>query len=82
MMDREFLPPAGEEMNEAARFYEERSSGLGRDFLDAVQRTVDAVVAHPNSGRRFPRTFIAALSGGSHLAFYIRLSPSESLSLP
>ena len=52
MMDREFLPPAEEEMNEAARFYEERSPGLGLDFLDAVQRTVDAIVAHPNSGRQ------------------------------
>ncbi len=52
MKAREFLPLAEKEMNEAALFYEERSPGLGRDFLDAVQGTVDAIVAHPNSGRR------------------------------
>ncbi|MFQ5791535.1 MAG: type II toxin-antitoxin system RelE/ParE family toxin [Acidobacteriota bacterium] len=52
MMDYEFLPLADQEMNEAARFYEERSAGLGLDFLEEVERTVESIVAHPNSGRR------------------------------
>jgi plasmid stabilization system protein ParE len=52
MMNREFLPLAEEEMNEAARFDEERSSGLGRDFLDEVERTIESIAAHPHSGRK------------------------------
>ena len=80
MKAREFLPLAEKEMNEAALFYEERSPGLGRDFLDAVQGTVDAIVAHPNSG--FPRTFGGGLSRDSPSVFSIRSSPSELSSLP
>jgi plasmid stabilization system protein ParE len=45
-----FLPEAEEEMNEAARFYEGRSEGLGEDFLDEVQRTVESILAFPKSG--------------------------------
>lgn len=42
-------------MNEAARFYEERSPGLGRDFLEEIERTIDSLVAHPESGPRISR---------------------------
>jgi len=35
-MDFRFLPSAEEEMTEAARFYEEKVSGLGTDFIDDV----------------------------------------------
>jgi plasmid stabilization system protein ParE len=52
MSDRRFLFPAEEEMHEAARFYEDRSPGLGRDFLDEVERTIDSIVKDPYSGRR------------------------------
>ena len=52
MRDFEFLPAAEAEMNEAARFYEERSVGLGRDFLEDVERTVASIVYHPRFGRR------------------------------
>lgn len=39
-------------MHEAARFYEDRSPGLGRDFLDEVERTVESIGKHPYSGQR------------------------------
>jgi hypothetical protein len=41
-----FLPPAEEEMVEAARFYERRRSGLGADFLgvDAEEIVIVAVM--------------------------------------
>ena len=37
MTARGFLPAAETEMREAARFYEERSRGLGHDFLNEVE---------------------------------------------
>ena len=50
MKDYQFLPEAEEEMNEAAQFYEGRSDGLGEDFLDEVQHTVESMLAFPQSG--------------------------------
>jgi hypothetical protein len=35
MIGYRFLPPAEEEMIEAAHFYESRSEGLGFEFLEA-----------------------------------------------
>ena len=48
----EFLPPAEEEMNEAAQFYESRSRGLGRAFLGDVENTVASILRHPGSGHK------------------------------
>jgi plasmid stabilization system protein ParE len=50
MKDYEFLPDAEEEMNEAARFYESRTEGLGLDFLNEVEKTVASILAHPLAG--------------------------------
>lgn len=50
MKEYQFLPEAEEEMNEAARFYEGRSEGLGEDFLDEVQHTAESTLAFPQSG--------------------------------
>ena len=73
MKDYHFLPEAEEEMNEAAQFYEGRSEGLGEDFLDEVQHTVDSILAFPKSGpvisenlrrrilRRFPFGLLYAI---------------------
>ena len=70
---RNFLPLAEEELNEAARFYDERSPGLGQDFLEEIKRTIDSIAAHPDSGylisqnlrrrivRRFPFGVIYAV---------------------
>jgi plasmid stabilization system protein ParE len=44
-----FLPPAQEEMTEAARFYETQSKGLGTEFLAEVERTVAAITSHPKA---------------------------------
>ena len=73
MKDYEFLPEAEEEMNEAARFYEERSEGLGEDFLAEVEHTVASILAFPKGGpvvsrnlrrrimRRFPFGLLYAI---------------------
>jgi len=67
------LPPAEEEMTEAALFYEEAKAGLGAVFFDDVQHAIDSVREHPGLGeeiahgfrrvltRRFPFTIIYAL---------------------
>ena len=52
MTARGFLPAAETEMREAARFYEERSRGLGHDFLNEVERTIESIVEQPYSGVR------------------------------
>jgi len=45
-----FLSPAKEEMSDAALFYETASNGLGNDFLDDVQRTIDILSDYPELG--------------------------------
>ena len=40
MIGYRFLPPAEEEMVEASNRYEAESQGLGREFLEDVQRIV------------------------------------------
>ena len=73
MTGYQFLPKAEEEMNEAAQFYEGRSEGLGEDFLDEVQHTIESILAFPESGpvvsenfrrrilRRFPFGLLYAI---------------------
>lgn len=50
-------------MNEAARFYEARVSGLGDEFLDEFERCAARIVSYPESGQRcyeyFRRVLVA-----------------------
>ena len=77
MIPYRFLSPAEEEMTEAAVFYEEASEGLGSDFLDDVQRSIDRLTDYPYSGEtinsrlrrtlllRFPFSLIYAVERNS-----------------
>jgi len=40
------------ELNDAALYYEQESSGLGIRFLNEVERYVDGIVANPKAGRK------------------------------
>jgi len=51
MIGYRFLPPAEEEMAEASFYYETASRGLGHEFLDDIQHTVDALRRYPELGR-------------------------------
>ena len=42
-----FHPAAGEELTEAAAFYEQRENGLGEEFLREFQRVVRLVLKCP-----------------------------------
>ena len=44
-----FLPPAEEEMLDAARFYESRVRGLGREFLAEVRHASEKITEHPEA---------------------------------
>jgi toxin ParE1/3/4 len=55
MIGYKLLIPAEEEMIEASLFYEMQSNGLGEDFLDDVQRTIDLVREHPRLGHAVGR---------------------------
>ena len=50
MKDYEFRPEAEEEMNRAALLYEDQSEGLGLDFLEDDERTIESILAFPKSG--------------------------------
>jgi len=45
-----FHPEAPAEMIEQARYYENKSEGLGADFLDAVEDTTRRIAQSPNAG--------------------------------
>ena len=49
-MKTEFHPEAYEDMRESARYYEERSPGLGKDFLAAVRETTQQIKRFPMAG--------------------------------
>ncbi|MBX2867314.1 MAG: type II toxin-antitoxin system RelE/ParE family toxin [Acidiferrobacterales bacterium] len=51
-MEYRFLFPAEEEMIESAIFYEDRATGLGSDFLNEVQRSIDKICDNPKLGRK------------------------------
>ena len=38
------------ELNDAARYYERESEGLGRVFLDAAERTAAEILEYPEAG--------------------------------
>jgi plasmid stabilization system protein ParE len=44
-----FHEAASFEMNEAAKYYEDRATGLGLVFLTQVEESIDQVLANPES---------------------------------
>jgi hypothetical protein len=63
-----FLSLAHQEVNDAVRWYEEQAEGLGRDFLDELDRVVRLVKSYPLMATR-----LRLKSGAScSLAFLIR----------
>jgi plasmid stabilization system protein ParE len=66
---------ARRELNDAARYYELESRGLGGTFLDEVERGMDLILRHPDAGspiggdirrrllRRFPYGLLYTVRG-------------------
>ena len=61
MMGFRFLSSAEQEMTEAARYYEEEAEGLGLDFLNDVQRTIDRFCDNPNLGQTIDKSLCRGL---------------------
>ncbi len=51
MLKARFSERANKEVADAAIWYEERSKGLGNEFLNEVQKVVDVIEKHP---KRYP----------------------------
>lgn len=62
MSDVAFLDPALTELREAARWYDEQESGVGREFLHAVEQALDRLLhdpsARPTAGRGLYRQLV------------------------
>src|ERR1043165_2409379 len=83
MIDYRLLSVADDEMSEAAVFYETRGAGLGSDFLDDVQQSIDRLRVHAETGgevggglrstllHRFPFSLIYALKSDGILIISI-----------
>lgn len=49
MMHAVFLPEAGQEMLEAALYYQSQATRLGFDFLSEVERAVESIAESPDT---------------------------------
>jgi toxin ParE1/3/4 len=71
----QYHPEAAQELTSTIEYYEEKSEGLGADFLDEIEDTIAQALAHPDSGflltnqdrrlllDRFPYEIIYEVSG-------------------
>ena len=57
MRSVEFHPEAQDEFVSAAQFYEDRTKGLGLDFIRTIQRTYERLLDFPATGAPFGRRF-------------------------
>ena len=48
----EFLASAEQEMRESAQYYETRVPGLGKEFLNQIERATDRIAEYPEAGVR------------------------------
>ena len=51
-MTYRFLSPAQRDLAEAVEYYERAAPGLGLEFLDEIERTVERVLLHPEAWTR------------------------------
>lgn len=61
MTRHRYLPPAREELNDAAAFYEASVPGLGVAFLDDVERAIMTIRGSPEIGASMGRGFRKAI---------------------
>ncbi len=48
-MNIRFLPPAGQELDDAVDWYDRQLPGLGIEFLDEVDKALHRIAAYPHS---------------------------------
>ncbi|MEX0771657.1 MAG: type II toxin-antitoxin system RelE/ParE family toxin [Balneolales bacterium] len=74
-MTFQYHPEAAKELTSSIEYYEEKSEGLGAEFLDEIEYVIAQALAHPKSGTlltkqdrrillgRFPYEIIYEVSG-------------------
>lgn len=70
----EILPPALVDIEEIARWYDEREIGLGADFLREVLQGIE-ILSHNPLAFAFGtggRTFVGSSSTSFHIALYLQ----------
>ena len=77
-----FHPEAYEEMLESARFFEEKSAGLGSDLIAAIQSATRRLKKFPESGVVEQGTIRKCLVRVFHSPCYTRLIPITFILLP
>ena len=48
-MNVRFLSPAQQELDDAVAWYDQQADGLGKEFLDELDRVIRRIVAYPLS---------------------------------
>ncbi len=74
-MNVSFNPLAEQELNDAARYDELESIGLGAAFLSEVQRCYDAIVEHPELGQTIDGSIRRRLISRFPYALLYRIHP-------
>ena len=46
----QYHPEASRELTRSIKYYEEKSEGLGAEFLDEVEHAIAQILTHPDSG--------------------------------
>jgi len=49
-MTFQYHPEAAKELTSSIQYYEEKSAGLGAEFLDEIEEAIAQALAHPKSG--------------------------------
>jgi len=49
-MTFQYHPEAAKELTSSIQYYEERSTGLGAEFLDEIEEAIAQALVHPKSG--------------------------------
>lgn len=72
----EFHSLAREELTESAKWYEERKTGLGDEFLDEIESKLERIARKPNSySIVYENVRQASLTRFPYLIYYIIKSP-------
>ncbi len=77
MRSVEFHPEAQDEFVSAAQFYEDRTKGLGLDFIRTIQRTYERLRDFPATGAPFGRRFRRVLVPKFPYGLLYRVEPDR-----
>lgn len=78
-MKIEYHPALGSELEDVRDYYEEKSTGLGRDFVDEFERQVLTIAAMPERWMVVERDIRRALMKRFPYVIYFRILDNEAI---